>query len=113
MKYISTVYYTNGLQIRGTAKKICKYCFNKGQKEIQKRVKQILSRLKTGWNIIVQDESIFVYDYVVRRKKWLIVDKRPIVTVTGSHKKTIVLVVYLLKVNSYSNNMINLTAIYC
>ena len=71
-------------------KKICKYCFNKGQKEIQKRVKQILSRLKTGWNIIVQDESIFVYDYVVRRKKWIIVDKRPIVTVTGSHKKTIV-----------------------
>ena len=43
-----------------------------------------------GWNIIVQDESIFVYDYVVRRKKWIIVDKRPIVTVTGSHKKTIV-----------------------
>ena len=79
-----------GLQIQSTAKKICKYCFNKGQKEIQKRVKQILSRLKTGWNIIVQDESIFVYDYVVRRKKWIIVDKRPIVTVTGSHKKTIV-----------------------
>ena len=67
-----------GLQIQRTAKKICKYCFNKGQKEIQKRVKQILSRLKTGWNIIVQDESIFVYDYVVRRKKWIIVDKRPI-----------------------------------
>ena len=79
-----------GLQIQSTTKKICKYCFNKGQKEIQKRVKQILSRLKTGWNIIVQDESIFVYDYVVRRKKWIIVDKRPIVTVTGSHKKTIV-----------------------
>ena len=79
-----------GLQVQSTAKKICKYCFNKGQKEIQKRVKQILSRLKTGWNIIVQDESIFVYDYVVRRKKWIIVDKRPIVTVTGSHKKTIV-----------------------
>ena len=40
-----------------------------------------------GWNIIVQDESIFVYDYVVRRKKWII--KRPIVTVM-LYKKTIV-----------------------
>ena len=37
-----------------------------------------------------RDESIFVYDYVVRRKKWISADKRPIVTVTGSRKKTIV-----------------------
>ncbi|HEX5187770.1 MAG TPA: transposase [Nitrososphaeraceae archaeon] len=37
-----------------------------------------------------QDESIFVYDYVVRRKKWISADKRPIVTVTGSRRKTIV-----------------------
>jgi hypothetical protein len=53
-------------------------------------VKQILSKLKTDWNVIVQDESIFVYDYVVRRKKWISADKRPIVTVTGSRRKTIV-----------------------
>jgi len=53
-------------------------------------VKQILSSLKSDWNIIVQDESIFVYDYVVRRKKWISVGKRPIVTVIGSRKRTIV-----------------------
>ena len=53
-------------------------------------MKQILSNLKSDWNIIVQDESIFVYDYVVRRKKWISADKRPIVTVTGSRRKTIV-----------------------
>ena len=53
-------------------------------------MKQILSKLKTDWNVIVQDESIFVYDYVVRRKKWISADKRPIVTVTGSLKRTIV-----------------------
>ena len=53
-------------------------------------MKQILSKLKTDWNVIVQDESIFVYDYVVRRKKWISADKRPIVTVTGSRRKTIV-----------------------
>jgi DDE superfamily endonuclease len=31
-----------------------------------------------------------VYDYVVRRKKWISLGKRPIVTVTGSRKRTIV-----------------------
>jgi transposase len=33
---------------------------------------------------------MFVYDYVIRRKKWISADKRPIVTVTGSRKRTIV-----------------------
>ena len=35
-------------------------------------------------------ESIFVYDYVIRRKKWISAGKRPVVTVTGSRRKTIV-----------------------
>ena len=48
--------------------------------------------MKSGWTILVQDESIFVYDYVVKRKKWISADKRPIVTVTGSRKRTIVLI---------------------
>ena len=46
--------------------------------------------MKSGWTIFVQDESIFVYDYVVKRKKWISADKRPIVTVTESRRKTIV-----------------------
>ena len=69
-----------GLQVQSTAKKICKYCFNKGQKEIQKRVKQILDNLKSDWTVLVQDESIFVYDYLIRRKKWISAGKRPIVS---------------------------------
>jgi transposase len=40
--------------------------------------------------VIVQDESIFVYDYIFKRKKWISSDKRPIVTVTGSRRRTIV-----------------------
>jgi hypothetical protein len=80
-----------GFQTKSTTEKICKYyCFQEGQKEIQKRVKQILASLKSDWNIIVQDESIFVYDYVIRRKKWISKYKRPIITVTGSRKRTIV-----------------------
>lgn len=31
-----------------------------------------------------------MYDYIFRRKKWISAGKRPIVTVTGSRKKTIV-----------------------
>ena len=37
---------------------------------------------------MVQDESIFVHDFYIRRK-WIVRQKRPIVTVTGSHSKTI------------------------
>ena len=36
----------------------------------------------------MQDESIFVHDLHIRRK-WIARQKRPIVTVTGSHNKTI------------------------
>ena len=79
-----------GIQVKSTTEKICKYSISEGQKEIQKRVKQIITRLKTGWTVIVQDESIFVYDYVIRRKKWISSNKRPIVTVTGSRRRTIV-----------------------
>ena len=39
----------------------------------------------------MQDESIFVHDSITtKRRKWVIKDKRPIATVTGSHEKTII-----------------------
>lgn len=41
--------------------------------------------------MLVQDESIFIHDSImVKRRKWIIREKRPIATVTGSHEKTIV-----------------------
>lgn len=79
-----------GIQIQGTKEKICQYCFCKGKEELQKRVNHILKNKNDDWNLIVQDESIFVYDYIFKRKKWISADKRPIVTVTGCRKKTIV-----------------------
>ncbi|HSE99300.1 MAG TPA: IS630 family transposase [Nitrososphaeraceae archaeon] len=80
-----------GFKPKVPQKKICKYCIREGEKEIQKRVKQILASLKSDWNVIVQDEFIFVHDYVIRRKKWISENKRPVVIVTaGSRKKTIV-----------------------
>ena len=39
---------------------------------------------------MVQDESIFIHDSILTRKrKWIIREKRPVVTVTGSRNKTI------------------------
>ena len=82
--------YTNGVSNLKYTEKVCKYCLSKGQNEIQKRVKHIIENLKSDWTVLVQDESIFVYDYVIRRKKWISKYKRPKITVTGSRKRTIV-----------------------
>ena len=79
-----------GFKSKVPQKRFVNTASNKGQKEIQKRVKQILANLNSDWTVIVQDESIFVYDYLIRRKKCISAGKRPIVTVTGSRKKTIV-----------------------
>ena len=47
--------------------------------------------LKKRWNVLVQDGSIFSHDSVVTKKRrWIQREKRPVVTVTGSHNKTIV-----------------------
>ncbi len=48
-----------------------------------------MSELKTDWNLLVQNESIFVHDLCIKRK-WIVKQKRPIVTITGSHNKTII-----------------------
>jgi hypothetical protein len=47
--------------------------------------------LKHGWNVLVEDESIFMHDSVMTRKRrWILKEKRPVVTVSGSHSKTII-----------------------
>jgi hypothetical protein len=41
--------------------------------------------------VLVEDESIFMHDSVMTRKRrWILKEKRPVVTVSGSHSKTIV-----------------------
>lgn len=51
----------------------------------------MLNALKMDWNVLVQDESIFLHDSIMAKKRrWIIRIKRPITTVTGSHDKTIV-----------------------
>lgn len=43
-----------------------------------------------GFNVLVEDESIFIHDALVRRRMWVPEGKRPIVIMTGSHQKTCV-----------------------
>ncbi len=38
---------------------------------------------------MVQDESIFIHNLYIKRK-WIVRQKRPIITVTGTHNKTII-----------------------
>jgi transposase len=52
-------------------------------------VQDVITDLKTGWHILLQDESIFIHNLYIKRK-WIVREKRPIVTVTGSHSKTII-----------------------
>jgi|SRR4051812_14588305 hypothetical protein len=52
----------------------------------------MLTSLKSGWNLLVQDESIFIHDSITTKQKGdgLSTKKRPVVTVTDSHEKTII-----------------------
>ena len=48
-----------------------------------------MDTLSEGWNVVCQDESIFVYDSVIR-SVWAIKGSKPRVKITGSHKKTFI-----------------------
>ena len=54
-----------------------------------KKNKEILVSLPEGWDVIEQDESIFIYDAIVR-KVWALKGSKPRVKVTGSHQKSFV-----------------------
>jgi transposase len=86
-----------GLFCKDSSEKICKYSIKRRERDIQKEVQELLSQIPKGFTIAVQDESIFVYDVITRRKLWLPKGIRPIVTVTGSHQRTCVFGTLTLK----------------
>ncbi len=49
---------------------------------------ELLKELPHGFAIVCMDESFFIYDSLVR-KVWIRADSRPIVTVTGSHERSV------------------------
>lgn len=52
-------------------------------------MKRILDNLPDGFTGVSLDESFFFYDSLVRRV-WMLVNARPVVTVTGSHRHSCV-----------------------
>lgn len=43
---------------------------------------------KKKWRVVVQDESIFVYDVKIR-KIWVLKGSKPVILTTGSHQRTV------------------------
>jgi transposase len=63
------------------------------RKNDSKNAKEIISNVskEEGFTVVVEDESIFIHDGVVRRRRmWVPEGKCPIVVTTGSHQKTFV-----------------------
>jgi len=90
MKFISIGYYTNGGSVKVPRKRFVNTASNKEKKQFQKKTKKIISHIPDGFTVVVvEDESIFVHDALIRRM-WTPKGIRPIVTVTGSHQKTCV-----------------------
>ncbi|MFH1916756.1 MAG: transposase [Nanoarchaeota archaeon] len=56
------------------------------QRCILKKNERFLAKVPLDWDIVVEDESIFIYDVKVR-KVWAIKGSRPRILTTGSHKK--------------------------
>jgi hypothetical protein len=77
-----------GLQSQGSKKEICKYCIKQRKEAVPKKTKKIISHLPEVFTVaVVEDESIFVHDALIRRI-WTPKVIRPIMTVTESHQKT-------------------------
>ncbi|MGB6628341.1 MAG: transposase, partial [Nitrososphaeraceae archaeon] len=53
-------------------------------------MEEIILNIPKGLTIMVEDESVFLHDALIRRRMWTPKGIRPIVTVTGSHQKTCV-----------------------
>jgi transposase len=47
-----------------------------------------LARLQEPWIVVVQDESIFVYETILR-KVWAPKGSKPVILTTGSHQRTV------------------------
>ena len=60
----------------------------RGEGRFQKTNEELLSEPPRGFAIVCMDESFFIYDSLVRRV-WIGENERPVVTVTGSHRHSV------------------------
>jgi hypothetical protein len=78
-----------GFQAEGPEEEARQRCFKRGEASFQKRNEELLSNIPEGFTVVSIDESFFTYDSLVRRV-WIEERRRPIVTVTGSHRHSCV-----------------------
>src|SRR5437868_9202796 len=77
-----------GLQGEGPQKEACQHRLHRGEAGFQKTNLELLRELPQGFAIVCLDESFFIYDSLVRRV-WIEKGSRPVVTVTGSHRHSV------------------------
>ena len=64
---------------------------SKEEKEAaQKKAEKVILNIPEGFTVVVEDESVFLHDALIRRRMWTPKGIRPIVVTTGSHQKTYV-----------------------
>ena len=75
---------------------------------------EIISRIPKDFTVVVEDESIFIHDALIRRKMWTSEVIRPVVTITGSHQKLVYLEHYaLMEDNSFVNTVSSIKTRFC
>jgi hypothetical protein len=69
---------------------ICQYSIKRRERAVQKKAENVILNIPEVFTIMLEDESIFVHDTLIRRRMWTPKGIRPIVVTTGSHQKTYV-----------------------
>ena len=88
MKSMCIDYYISGDSNQKYHKGDFQYCIKRRERTVQKKTRKVISNIPMGFHVLVEDESIFIHDALVRRRMWVPEGKRPIVVTTGSHQKT-------------------------
>jgi phosphoribosylformimino-5-aminoimidazole carboxamide ribonucleotide (ProFAR) isomerase len=85
IKFMSIDSYINGVSVPKCQEKDSSILHQEKRKNNSKNAEEILSTNITeeGFTIVVEDESIFVHDALVRRKMWTAEGMHPVVTMTG------------------------------
>ena len=69
-----------GIQTESTTKEICQYSIKRRERTVQKKAEKVILNIPEGFTVLVEDESIFVHDALIRRRMWTPEGIRPIVS---------------------------------
>jgi DDE superfamily endonuclease len=91
MKLMSIGYYTSRDSNQKYPKRDLSILHQRKRKKSSKKAEKVISNIPEGFTVVVvEDESIFVHDALIRRKIWTPTGIHLIIVTTGSHQKTCV-----------------------